>query len=186
MPYPSQINPEGILTAARQLIEGEGAEHVSLHTLAGALGVGASALYRYYASKSELLRALNEATLLALIEAISEAVNAAPSAPLERARAMLLAYRAFAKANPAAYGLLFTNTLEAVQPDPALAESLALPLQAIMAELAGEEDSLAALRGCMSVAHGFVMLELSGQFRRGGNLDDAYARIVDAYLAGWK
>jgi len=50
--------------------------------------------------------------------------------------------------------------------------------------LVGEEAALPALRGGWALVHGFVMLEISGQFRRGGDLDAAFAHAVAAYIRG--
>jgi hypothetical protein len=54
-----------------------------------------------------------------------------------------------------------------------------------MAEIAGEAYSLTALRGLLALIHGFVVLEINQQLRRGGNLDAAYQESLAAYLAGW-
>ena len=66
-----------------------------------------------------------------------------------------------------------------------LLEALAIPIQQVMAEISGEEGSLAALRGLWALLHGFMLLELSGQFRRGGDLEAAFVQSVEAYLNGW-
>ena len=34
--------------------------------------------------------------------------------------------------------------------------------------------------------HGFVMLELNKQFRREGDLDEAFEQAIEAYVAGWQ
>jgi Tetracyclin repressor-like, C-terminal domain len=94
-------------------------------------------------------------------------------------------YRAFALANPATYRLAFGSTDDELRPDEALLEQLALPLQTAMAGISGEVESLAALRGMWALIHGFVSLELAGQFRRGGDLEAAFQRAVAAYINGW-
>jgi hypothetical protein len=63
---------------------------------------------------------------------------------------------------------------------------MALPLQALMSAVSGPEDSLAALRGAMALVHGFVLLELHGQLRRGGDLAVDFDTVVRAYLRGWQ
>jgi hypothetical protein len=70
------------------------------------------------------------------------------------------------------------------QPDPAQLAALAIPLQAIIAQAVGEERSLMALRGLWALVHGYVMLEMYGQFQRGGSLEATFQHVVDAYLAG--
>ncbi|MEM8862291.1 MAG: TetR-like C-terminal domain-containing protein [Chloroflexota bacterium] len=49
----------------------------------------------------------------------------------------------------------------------------------------GEENSLVALRGLLAITHGFVSLEINGQYRRGGDLSQAFEVVVRAYLSGW-
>ena len=58
-------------------------------------------------------------------------------------------------------------------------------VQEIMARISGAENSLAALRGSLALTHGFITLELNGQFRRGGDLSETFDQIIRAYLAGW-
>jgi AcrR family transcriptional regulator len=183
MPYPTQITREAVIDKARALIEAEGLDQVSLNRLAAALNVKAPSLYRYFDGKAALLRAVNEGTGRALVEAILASIE---EAGVEDAPARLLVmartYRAFAHANPLTYQLLFSAEF---LPDAETSERMVLPLQAVVAEVSGETDSLAALRGVLALMHGYVSLELNGQFRRGGDLDAMYTRIVKAYLDGW-
>ena len=184
MPYPAQINAELILEEARVLVEAGGAGQLSLHKLATALGVKAPSLYRYFANKTDLLRALNLETARQITGAIREA-----AAVEGDVRAQLLAmareWRAFVRAYPQTYTLAFNNANPELRPDERVLEALAIPIQQVMAKLSGEEQSLAALRGLWALIHGFTLLELSGQFRRGGDLDAAYEESIEAYLEGW-
>jgi AcrR family transcriptional regulator len=185
MPYPAQVNRETIIEKARELVEAQGVDQLSLGALARELGIKAPSLYHHFQNKTALLRAVNEATGAALVAALQDAIDAASDIH-DQIAAMFHAYRAFAHAHPAAYGLVFTNTIAELRGDPQQAEQLALPLQALMARLVGETDSLAALRGAWALMHGFVMLELAGQFRRGGDLDEAFWKVVEAYVQGWE
>ncbi|MBX3062882.1 MAG: TetR/AcrR family transcriptional regulator [Anaerolineae bacterium] len=185
MPYPSQINTERVIETARALLEDLGIEQLSLHRLAEALGVKAPSLYRYFAGKTELLRAINAVTGRQMLTAMQQAADAETD-PQVKLIAMLRAYRRFALAHPLAYDLLYSNALPDSRLDPADAEQMALPLQARMAESVGAEQSLEALRGAWALVHGFVMLELAGQFQRGGNVNVAFEAAVQAYLAGWR
>ncbi len=186
MPYPTQITPETIVAKARELIEAEGIDQLSLGRLAAGLNVKAPSLYRYFNGKAELLRAVNAETSDILITSLSEAIRSA--APHERAQIEALAhtYRAFAHKYPVTYSRLFTNTTPELRPDVPETELSVLPLQAVMAALTGEADSLPALRGLLALVHGYVTLELNGQFRRGGDLDQTFARIVEAFINGWQ
>ncbi len=184
-PYPAQIDRERILSTAREMIEAEGVDHLSLNKLAAALGVRAPSLYGHVASKGDLLRALNEQTIRQLFEAMNVASDTAGDDPERRLLEVARAYRDFASANPVRYGLAFTNTMPQLQPDAGELERLALPLQRLMAHISGEAHSLVALRGVWALIHGFVTLELGGQFRRGGDLSETYAQAVRTYLGGW-
>jgi AcrR family transcriptional regulator len=186
MPYPAQIDAEKVIEQARAMIEAEGVEGVSLHKLAAALGVKAPSLYRYFAGRDELLQAVNLGTAQALGQALLVAVQEAGENPQARALAMAHACRAFAHANPRTYALAYTTMEAAQQPDASALEAIAIPLQAVIADVAGESNSLTALRGLWALAHGFALMELNGQFRRGGDLGAAFDQAVRAYLAGWE
>ncbi|MBL8162438.1 MAG: WHG domain-containing protein, partial [Anaerolineae bacterium] len=150
-----------------------------------AFGVQPPSLYRHFASRAELLRAINLRTNEAVVEVLRAAALEAPDEAGEGVLALLRAYRAFAQANPMSITLAYSALTPETRPDPAQLEALALPLQAIMAQISGEANALAALRGAWALAHGFVMLELNGQFQRGGDLDAAFDQAVRAYIAGW-
>jgi AcrR family transcriptional regulator len=187
-PYPSQVNRETIIRKARELIETEGYERLTLKILAEALGISAPSLYHHFKSKAELLQAVNTTTFEQLVGVLHAAVEhrGDDSDPVRQFLAMAQAYRKFAFAHPVAYALAYTSTLPELRIDAQHAESLALPIQAVIAKISGEKDSLTALRGALALLHGFVTLELAGQFRRGGDLSDAFVRSVEAYLNGWQ
>ncbi len=184
MPYPSQITQELVLETACEMIEAEGVDGFSMHQLAKELGVKTPSLYRYFKNKTNLLRAVNEMTMRELIGAIAEQMEKTLSHS-EQLLNIALTYRDYAHAYPRRYGLMYTNTIDALRPDDDEAEESMLPFQALMAEFSGEADSLPALRGIFALMHGFVILELAGQLRRGGDLDEAYRKSLTAYLAGW-
>jgi len=184
-PYPSQTDSSLIVQAARTLIEAEGAERLSLARLADQLGVKAPSLYRYFSSKADLLRAVNTETITRLIRRLRDAIEANSGSPKARLLAMAAAYRDFGRAQPATYALAYSALSPEAQIDANVAEAMVLPLQALMAEISGQAHSLAALRGALALVHGFVILELAGQFRRGGDLDEAYIQAMSAYLDGW-
>ena len=184
MPYPAQINPDLILEKVRELVEAEGADQLSLHKLAAALGVKAPSLYRYFPSKTDLLCTLNLQTVQQMTASMREAASGFENARLQLL-AMSKAWRAFAHAHPRLYALAFTHTNPELQPDNQLLEAMAIPIQQVVAHVSDEQHSLAALRGLWALLHGFVFLELSGQFRRGGDLEAAFVQSVEAYLNGW-
>lgn len=184
MPYPVQITYDSILETARTMIEQSGAEELSLHKLAAALGVKAPSLYRYFNSKTALLQAINTVTVQELSAALQEAADRTGGSAEERLLAIAHAFRAYAHAHPAAYLLMYGTNDPNIRPDDALLPALALPLQAVFAEAAGEANGLHAMAGGWALLHGFVMLELNAQFRRLDDADTAFEASVRAYLAG--
>lgn len=186
MPYPAQTDRESIIKVAREMIEQEGVEQLSLARLASTLGIKAPSLYRHIPNKAALLQAVIVFTFQQLFQAYDVAIVTSDSNPKDRLLAILRAHRAFAHANPESYVLAFTTTLPEQRADEKLLEQLVLPIQKVMAVISGEEQSLVALRGALAIAHGFVMLELKDQFRRGGDLTEAFETSVGAYLAGWQ
>jgi AcrR family transcriptional regulator len=183
-PYPARVSHDGIVQKARDLIEAEGLDDLSLNRLAAALGIRAPSLYKHFGSKAELLRAVNMATNRELVAALQEAV-ASGDTPKAQAMAMARAYRHFACTHPITYGLAYSNLAPEQRPDPRKLESMALSLQRVWTAICGPDDSLAALRGAWALLHGYVMLELNGHFQRGGNLEEQFERAVQVYIDGW-
>ncbi len=185
MPYPSQVDKETIIKTAYTIIEQEGVEHLSLARLASVLGIKSPSLYRYVPNKAALLQAVNLLTIQDLFRAYHAVLQKIDANPQKQLLAVLHAHRGYAHANPRTYIMAFTTTVPEQQPDERLAEQLVLPIQDLMAAIVGPEQSLLALRGALALIHGFVMLELQGQFRRGGDLTEAFEASIEAFLKGW-
>src|SRR5690606_34821527 len=112
------------------------------------------------------------------------AAERATGSDAERILQMGVAYRRFAHEQPKAYALAFGPSEPSTRPDPAVMAALAQEIQGVIAPISGEAGSLTALRGLWALVHGFVMIELAGQFQRGGDLDAAYEAVVRAYVRG--
>ncbi|MBE2219934.1 MAG: TetR/AcrR family transcriptional regulator [Anaerolineae bacterium] len=184
MPYPTQIDRDQIIQQAADMIAADGVDNLSLHKLAAALGVKAPSLYRYVNNKTELIQAVNLATLARMFMVMDEAAADSSGLPDAKLLSIFSAYRAFAHANPRLY-LLAYHENDAYRSDEDVLVQMVLPLQAIMAEWVGEARSLTALRGALALVHGFALLEINNQLRRGGDLDAAFLAVVQAYLRGW-
>jgi AcrR family transcriptional regulator len=182
MPHPAQVTRERIIHTAHALLETHGYEAVSLAKLAAELGIRAPSLYKHLADKNALIREVNTLTCQHLTRAIED-VQA--DTPYQQLTAMAETYRTYALAHPATYALAFDTVLPDAQPDPAVLEAMARPLQAVFARGVGEAASLAALRGAWALLHGFVVLEMGAQFRRAGAVEPAFRQAFDAYLRGW-
>ncbi|MCP4420407.1 MAG: TetR/AcrR family transcriptional regulator [Chloroflexi bacterium] len=186
MPYPRQISRERIIAQAWEMIKADGSDKLSLSKLATSLGVKAPSLYRHVRNKANLLQGVNLHTSQQLIETLKKTAVLTSGSAQEQLLALLLAYRSFAHMQPNCYILAFTNNDDALRPDEDLLEQMVLPIQELMTVVSGPENSLSALRGAMALVHGFVMLELHNQLRRGGDLSASFEAAVQAYLRGWQ
>jgi AcrR family transcriptional regulator len=184
-PYPAQTDREAIIRAGCALVERKGVEGLTLAGVASELGIKSPSLYRYFASKAALIQAIIEHTFQEMFAAYEAALAGVGDDPEERLLNLFRAHRAFAHVHPHTYVLAYTATAPELRADPAMLEQLVIPIQRIMAEVSGEAGSLPALRGALALVHGFVMLELNDQLRRGGDLGAAFEASIQAYLRGW-
>jgi AcrR family transcriptional regulator len=180
---------------ARQVDEG-GLAALSLNAIAKEMGMSGPALYRYFASRDELLAAL-------IVDGYAELTHAVEAAERDLG-AVAQAYRAWALAHPRRYGMLFGERPEGFRdPEQAiaaiqgamnvvvgiLAEQEPPAAPAVLAPaLAGWAESRAGLEGLpagvllggvqfWTRVHGIVSLELAGVFQDMGL--DAGALVAD-------
>lgn len=170
-----------LIDAALTLV-GEGAgEAMSLREAARRAGVSATAVYRHFADKDALLRAVATAGLARLGTAQRAAYDAAGGGAAGF-NATGVAYVRFALANPALFRLIFAQPAgDAMAQDkgPGGDDDAMTFLLANAAALApvGVDGRVFALQA-WSVAHGLAMLMLDGAVP----VDEALiARVVDAH-----
>jgi AcrR family transcriptional regulator len=97
-----------ILDEARRQLAADGAPALSLRAVARQLGMASSALYRYFASRDELLTALIVEAYDDLGEAVERAERqVAADEPARRWRAVCQGVRRWALAHPHQYALLY-------------------------------------------------------------------------------
>lgn len=182
MPYPTLIDSERIIATARNILEEQGVESITLRRVAEVLGVKTPSLYRYFANKHAVIRAVNEITLRELFDAMNQADNP-QEAPAERLVSIAKAYRRYAHKHPVCYVLAMSSSPE-IKPPLEIQTRLVLPLQALVAEITGEANSLSGLRGVYAFVHGWASLEIAQQLRRGGDLDSDFEHSFRAYVRG--
>ena len=177
MAYPSVVTHESIVAKALELVEKRG--DLSLQNLAGALGIRAPSLYRYFDSRERLLAAVGLAGFSKLAHYIRGSTRNKPS--LEAAA---WAIRRFAKKHPNLYHLM--NETDPRHEDPQ--EATAVTLDVLTASFGEhlDEETLEALRvplrAVRAYVHGFALLELSGQFGA-PDLDRSFEIGLDALLS---
>lgn len=173
MPTPARTSSEDIIRAGRRIIETEGLEGLTMRRVADAVGVRAPSLYKRVRGRGDLVRLIVDDVARELTETLEAAAGSGD--PRRDLRRLADAFRAFAHARPAAYGLVFARLPEASQPDlDRLARASGAVLR-IATDLAGPDRALEAARTVVAWAHGFISMELAGAFRLGGDVDRAYA-----------
>ena len=107
-----QATVEEIKAIARAQMAAEGAASVTLRAIARELGVTASALYRYFGSREELVTALVSDAYNALADAMEAALAAVPAnRHMARMRAAFGAFRAWGLEHPTEYALIFGSPI---------------------------------------------------------------------------
>jgi AcrR family transcriptional regulator len=158
-----------IRAVAEQQFGERGFEQTSMRSIAQALGWSATALYRYFASKDDLLAATRAAALERLSEVL-EGATQGPGDAWERSRAVGQAYIGFAFREPAAYRLIFAYTQpdEDRYPDLARANTrsrraMVAYVEDLVAEGGLEGDPYMLGHVYWAALHGAVVLQMAGK-----------------------
>jgi AcrR family transcriptional regulator len=159
-----------IVAAARELLEAEGPEGLSMRRLAERIGIRAPSIYKHLPDK----QALEAALISAGFEEWTAAVD--DDDPMAMARA----YREYALAHPHLYRLMTDRPLDRERLAPGLEDRAAAPV----VRAAGGDAARA--RALWAFAHGMAILELNGRFPPGADLDAAWAAGIAALTLGYR
>jgi AcrR family transcriptional regulator len=178
--YRQQVRAEVRERAWRQIADA-GASALSLKAIATQMGMTAPALYRYYASRDELLTEL----ILDAYRDLAGVVEAAPGGGPgpERLTSIARAIRAWALADTHRYLLIYGTPVPGYHAPPeatALASRIFAPILDAFAE-AGPDRAFRRSLALWSRLHGVLSLEAAGHFT-GMPFDpaDLYAEEVRA------
>jgi AcrR family transcriptional regulator len=178
VPTPPRTSTAQIIAAGRTILEAEGFDGLTMQRVAAAVGVRAPSLYKRVSGRGELVRLITLDVAAELSSALEAAARTGdPTCDLA---AIAGAFRAFAHANPGAYGLLFRRLPEGWRADVDLDSAGFDALFRTVRAIAGEARMLEASRTVVAWAHGFVSMELAGAFRLGGDVDEAFTFGVSA------
>jgi AcrR family transcriptional regulator len=155
-----------IASVARELLETEGPEAVSMRRIADRLGIRAPSLYKHVPDKA----ALEAALIAAGFEELAERFGAAGT-PRDL-RAVARAYREWALEHPHLYRLMTRGRLPRERLPAGVEAAAAAP---VIAATGGDPD---AARAAFAFAHGMVILELDDRFPEGADLDAAWERGI--------
>jgi AcrR family transcriptional regulator len=179
-PARARTSANEIVAAGRELLEAGGLDAVTMQAIALRVGVRAPSLYKRFPNRGALIAAIGAAALVDLNGCLAPAAE--DDDPAKGLRSAAAAFRAFAHANPRTYELLFANLPPDSRPPAELNALAAAPVLALAERLVGPGRALDAARLVTAFANGFVSMELSGAFRLGGNVDEAYRYGVDVLV----
>lgn len=159
-----------IVAAARDLLESEGADALTMRRLGERLGIRAPSLYKHLSSKA----ALEVALIADGFEEAARTFDAATSGAEEPLVALVNAYRGFAKRNPQLYRLMTEGPLPRKQLPPGIEGRAA----AALVRAAGSPERA---RAAFAFIHGMVILELNGRFPDDDGLEPAWRAGLAAF-----
>jgi AcrR family transcriptional regulator len=185
MPAPAVTSEAAIVASARQLLEERGAAALTMRAIAAEVGVKGPSLYKRVRDRYHVIGLVLDQVADELTDLLDAA--ASTGSPMTDLRAMTSAYRRFALANPATYGLMFTSD-PLIGGAEARSRRSSTTLLDRMEALAGADDALPSARMLVAWAHGFITMELAGAFRLGGDVDVAWdfglSRVLTALATG--
>jgi AcrR family transcriptional regulator len=171
---PTALSPRAraIVSAARLILEREGAGGLTMRRLADAVGIRAPSLYKHFPDKA--------AVEIALIDdgftEVAERFEAASAKGEHSLQEIATVYRAFALAHPHLYRLMTAGPLPRERLRPGVEARAAAPI----VRAVGDPD---LARAVWAFAHGMAILELDGRFPAEADLNTAWAAGLAAFAA---
>jgi AcrR family transcriptional regulator len=184
MPTPTRISPESLRAAAREVLERDGREGLTLQAVATTLGVRAPSLYKHVRDRDDLVRIVAEDVARDLGDRVDAAIATARGDALAAARALAAAARRYAHERPYGYALVFGPLPESQRADRAALDRGSAAILEVARRLAGEAHALEAARTLTAWMHGFTSMELAGAFRLGGDVEEAWEYGLARLVAG--
>lgn len=163
-----------IIGTARELLEAEGAEALTVRALADRLGIRAPSLYKHVSGKDAVAAALISVELTEM-GTVGHATIRDPG-PSGAVAALARVYRAQATANPNLYRLATVGPL----PRRLLPDGLEQWAGEPLFLATGEEHHAQAL---WAFIHGMVILEIDGRFPPGSDLNRTWAAGLARFAA---
>jgi len=160
-----------VVAAAREILEAEGMEGLSMRRLADSLGIRAPSIYKHLPDKQALENALIAQGFEEMAAAFAHALRTDSA---DTVSVLGRVYRDFAQQHPHMYRLMTERPLDRTKLKPGVEDAAARPL---VDALGGDPDLARAVFGFV---HGMAILELNGRFPPGADLDSAWSRGLRA------
>lgn len=183
-PTPARTSLPAIVAAAREMLEEEGPDGVTMAGVASRVGIRPPSLYKHVRDRTALMAAIATSAAGELGAELAVAADESDGTPQARLTALADAYRTFAHRSPRASALLFADPGSGAPPPVDVAARAAEPVIRVAASLVGPADALAAARVLTAFAYGFTSMEQAGAFRLGTGVDDAFRLGIEILARG--
>jgi AcrR family transcriptional regulator len=169
---PDTLTPRAreIVDAARELLEEEGPDALSMRRIAERLGIRAPSIYKHLPDK----QALENALISAGFEEQAKLFEAAVRRNDDAVTAIARAYRRWARRHPHLYRLMTERPLDRENLVPGAEDRAG---RVLYKAFGGDADRA---RAAWAFAHGMTILELNDRFPPGADLDAAWERGIEA------
>lgn len=178
------ITEEDVVAAAADIADAGGLEAVTLAAVAARLGIRSPSLYAHVDGLAGVRRLLALRAAGEMRDVLGRAARG--RAGIDALRALLYAYRRFARHRPG----LYAAAQQAVMPgrDDELYRALAAVIEPVLRALTeagvASGDLIHVTRALRSALHGFVDLERRSGFGMPESVDESFDRLVDLLLSG--
>jgi AcrR family transcriptional regulator len=181
-----------ILLAAREVLLERGAADLSLREIARRAGFTPGALYKYFDSKDDVVKALADRAMGALLEAFVAVPSGLP--PDDRAVEIGMTYLEFARHNPEDVAVVTMHESVAVGPHSREHEQLEQTVLNVFREggaagvftMPTPEDAEFMCYGAWALAQGLATLEQRQRPETAARLRARQRRLLQAFVNGLK
>ena len=181
MPTPAKTSRPELVAIARRLVAASGPEALTVSAVAQSAGVKAPSLYKHFADRAALMKAVEIEILLELEATLRRETEG--ETPKARIASMAHAYRRFGKAAPNRYRVIYSGNAFI---DPDIRAACLFSAQPLFEELraAGiaEDRVLPVSRTMVPFLHGFVLMEIGSAFNLGGDIEEAFESGLETIL----
>ncbi len=177
------LTREEVVEAAIACVRAEGPEALGISRVARQLGIQPPSLYNHVGSLDDLATAVLVEGNRRLLETLDEAV-AGVRDPVAMLRALAWGVRGWALQNANLYALM--SRIAPPNSDPEFAPLLERLLAVFghpLAELGvGDDQRVHAIRSLRATLHGFLVLQIAGQFQLAEDPEESFRWAIEALL----